>query len=180
MRLLLAFVLASVALGASAEEIDLLKGSRVQPAAPAPAADSQTDLLKGSRMLPQGAGGVSATPEGRVVLTAETCAQLARLLPTGGDYKPGVDAQGRAVASADLPGNSRPQINDFPIEITSDLQRRLGIPANPNDFQPLLRLGFVTIQGNRAYFNGEPLSDPDQDQLAAACREQGQKQKATH
>jgi hypothetical protein len=166
--LLVLFALALAVGPALAEETDLLKGSRVLPPDPAPAPSGETDLLKGSRVLPP--SGVAATPDGRVMLTPETCAHLARLLPNGGDLKPGVDAQGRAVAPADLAGASRPQINNFPVEITSDLQRRLGIPANPNSFQPLLRLGFVTIRDNRAYFNGEPLSDPDQAQLTTACR----------
>jgi hypothetical protein len=141
----LAFALLVAAFPAAAQEVDLLKGSAVVPPAP--------------RTLPR-------TPDGQLVLSPEVCASLARLLPSGGDYQPGVDARGQAVAPADLPAVSRPKIEEFPIEVTAP------IGGAASGTQQLLRLGFVTLRGNRAFFNGEPLSDPEQGQLESACRNQ--------
>jgi len=138
--LALAFLLAAAPL--AAQEVDLLKGSAV---APAPTA------------LPRAA-------DGSFVLGPEACAAVLRLSPAGGDYRPGVDAVGGSVAPADLPTASRPRLETFPVEITAPVQ---GAAAGT---QPLLRLGYVTVQGTRAFFNGEPLTDPEQERLVAACR----------
>jgi hypothetical protein len=147
MRAVLALLLALAAPSAAAQDVDLLKGSAVRPPGSPP---------------------VPAAPGRDIALTPETCAALARLAGSGAGagYQPGVDATGRAVAPADLPGAPRPRIDDFPIEITAPVNG--GQAAGT---QPLLRLGFVTIRNNRAYFNGQPLADPDLDQLVAACRE---------
>jgi hypothetical protein len=130
------------------------------------AAAQDVDLLKGSAVRPLGSPPVPATPGAEIALTPETCAVLARLAASGAGagYQAGVDAAGRAVAPADLPAALRPRIDDFPVEITAPVNGGSGTQA-------LLRLGFVTIRNNRAYFNGQPISDPDLDQLVAACRE---------
>jgi hypothetical protein len=141
----LAMLLSLVAITAAAQDADLLKGSAVRPPRSPP---------------------VPATPGADIALTPENCAVLARVAASGAGagYQPGVDAAGRAIAPADLPTPSQPRIDDFPVEITA--------PVNGSSAtQPLLRLGFVTIRNNRAYFNGQPISDPDLDQLVAACRE---------
>jgi hypothetical protein len=140
-----------------APQVDLLKG--------APAGGAEVDLLKGSAALPAPRS-PAVGPDGKLVLTPESCAALARLLPSGGAYQPGVDARGQAVAPADVATTSRPKFDDFPVEIVAP------VPGGVAGTQQVLRLGFVTLRDNHAYFNGQPLTDPDQEQFAAACREQ--------
>lgn len=84
-------------------------------------------------------------------------------------YQPGVDVHGRPVAPADLPGS--PQIDSFVITLELNV-RRFGIPVpGPRGLDPEVQLGVITVQGNRVYYNGQPLDDPDQQRLAAACRD---------
>lgn len=112
-----------------------------------------------------------AAPTERIVVAPQVCAALADLRPDqGAAYVPGVDAGGRSVAPADLPGAPPLAISDFPIEITVNLRRRFGIPADARLFQGIGRLGFVTVQGNDAYFNGQKLTGGEQAMLAEACR----------
>ena len=76
------------------------------------------------------------------------------------EYIPGVDARGRAVAPADLPGSagaSRQTLDRFEIPIT------LGkLPGNAE-------VGRLVIDGNRVTFNGQQVGGSSQAALAAAC-----------
>ncbi len=91
-------------------------------------------------------------------------------------YQPGVDAYGRAVAPADLPGQP---LLDLPDTITIDLSLDLagqfgfdpvaGVPLDPD-----ARIGVIEVTGSRVTFNGQPLTADDQAALAAACRRIGQ------
>ncbi len=88
-------------------------------------------------------------------------------------YRPGVDAKGRPVASADLPGGVRVNPRtEFTIDINVDLQRRFGVAGNPSVHQPLAKVGAITVKGDKAYFDGQPLTDDTQEALAAYCRNQ--------
>lgn len=90
-------------------------------------------------------------------------------------YKPGVDAQGRKVAPADLNGGGA-QIT-VPDRITFDVAvdlRRFGIPATSPLFQPNLPLGKVTVERDgRAFYNGQPLQSPEVEALRELCRQRG-------
>ena len=89
-------------------------------------------------------------------------------------YKPGVDAQGRAVAPADL--NPAPAIRvpeTIVFDIAADL-RRFGVPNTSPLFQPHLGLGSVQVERDgRAFFNGQALENPDLAALREACRQRG-------
>src|SRR5205807_5773228 len=63
----------------------------------------------------------AAAADGSVMVGPDACAALATLGTSGAAYAPGVDAAGRAVAPADLPGGG-PSFTEFPIEITVDLK----------------------------------------------------------
>jgi hypothetical protein len=97
--------------------------------------------------------------------------------PPGVAYQPGVDATGRKVAPADLPGGVQVQPRtEFTIDLTVDLQRRFGVPHNPNLYQSQANIGQITVRGDKAYFDGQPLTDEGQDALAQLCQQQfGQK-----
>jgi hypothetical protein len=102
-------------------------------------------------------GGVAPTPNGGLVISSQICAALAG--PTRGvpsaDYQPGVGVNGNAVAPADLPSAPpSPSVDNLPV----------GGSAKAI-------LGYVTLRGNQAYFNGQPLNTDQAAVLAEACRE---------
>ncbi|HEY1504159.1 MAG TPA: hypothetical protein VGF92_07655 [Stellaceae bacterium] len=120
-------------------------------------------------------GGVAAMPNGGLVMSSQICATLAGAtsnnLSAGvpsADYQPGVDVNGNAVAPADLPSvPSTPSIDNFPIEIDQHLARRFNLPPGAH---AKAVLGYVTVRGNQAYFNGQPLNADQASALAEACR----------
>lgn len=109
-----------------------------------------------------------------VTIRASDCSNFVRHVPSSDvAYKPGVDAQGRAVAPADLGGGVQIKApTEFSIPITIDLQKRLGIPVDPNSFQTQnFAVGTVTWKDGRGYFNGQPLQSAESERLAALCQE---------
>jgi hypothetical protein len=117
-------------------------------------------------------GGMSVAKDGRIVMSSSVCPLLGEEpgVP-GADYTPGIDVNGKSVAPADLP-NSAPRLNldDFPIEINVDLQKRYGVRTNSGLFYDKSMTGLVTVKDDRAYFNGKPLSDSERDMMRAACK----------
>jgi len=115
-------------------------------------------------------GGVAATPDGGLVMSSQICATLAGATPgvPSADYQPGVDVNGNAVAPADLPSTpSTPSVDNFPIEIDQRLAHRFNLPPGGN---AKAVIGYVTVRGNQAYFNGQPLNTDQTSALAEACR----------
>ena len=118
------------------------------------------------------------TPEqgGLVVLKRADCTRLTAHVPSAdATYQPGVDARGRPVVPADLPGT--PQIvmpEDVTIAITVDLQQRFGIPATSSFYKPEAGIGSVVVKPDgSATFNGQPLTNQEQSVLAFLCQRQG-------
>jgi hypothetical protein len=115
-------------------------------------------------------GGVAAAPDGKLVMSSQVCATLAGATANvpSADYQPGVDVNGNTVAPADLPSPpSTPIVDNFPIEIDQRLAHRFNLPPGGN---AKAVLGYVTIRGNQAYFNGQPLNADQTSALAEACR----------
>ena len=111
-----------------------------------------------------------------VIISRSDCARMVAHKPAAGvAYTPGVDVQGRAVAPADLPGT--PQIampDEIVIDITVELQKRFGIPSDATLFKPEARVGTVVVKPDgSATFNGQALTSPEQQALAALCQKQG-------
>ncbi|MBT5193552.1 MAG: hypothetical protein HOM07_14475 [Rhodospirillaceae bacterium] len=109
-----------------------------------------------------------------VTITESDCSNLVRHVPSDDvAYKPGVDAKGRPVVPADLGGGVQIKApTEFSIPITMDLQKRLGIPVDPNSFQTQnFAVGTVTWKDGRGYFNGQPLQSAEAERLAALCQE---------
>lgn len=116
----------------------------------------------------------AATRAQTVVVTERTCAALAQYVPDPSvDFKPGVDVDGAPVVPADVGGGVKINLpKEFHIPITVDLQKRLGIPVDPNQYQTdQFRIGTVTYKDGRAYFNGQPLQDDAAAQLSALCQQ---------
>jgi hypothetical protein len=117
----------------------------------------------------------AATRAQTVVVTAQDCAALAHYVPDASvDYKPGVDVASNKVVPADVGGGTHVELpKEFQIPITVDLQKRLGIPVDPNQYQTdQFRIGTVTYKDGRAYFNGQPLQDEETARLSELCQKQ--------
>ena len=90
-------------------------------------------------------------------------------------YKPGVDVRGNPVAPADVPGQARIAVpGEITIRVTVDLLQRHGVPAEsplaPRGEAAVGTVVYDTLSGRLTY-DGQALNDPEQDALAAACRD---------
>ena len=106
-------------------------------------------------------------------ITRADCARLVKHVP-GPDvaYRPGVDVYGREVAPADLNGAPRIELPEtILIDIEVDLQARFGTPDNKVLFDPDAEMGEVVYKDGRFTFNGQPLQNQAQAELAARCQE---------
>jgi hypothetical protein len=124
-------------------------------------------LASGAAALPAAAESVP------VRVGRDACEKVVAHVPDADvAYRPGVDVNGRPVAPADLPGGNSVEAPDgFVITLQLDLRRSGFHVPRPRGLDPEVQLGLITVQGNRVYYNGQPLDDPNQQQLAAACRE---------
>ena len=109
-----------------------------------------------------------------VRITARDCQRLSEYVPDPGvAYQPGIDVQGQPVTPAELGGApqlSIPETTTIAIEV--DLQDRFGFPANKNSFEGSAQIGIVEVDPDgRARFNGQPLQDEEQAELARRCQE---------
>lgn len=118
----------------------------------------------------------------RIVITKTDCGRLVRHVPSADvAYQPGMDAKGRPVAPADLPGSGAagtpgllPDVLEIPLSIKPMAGAgydRYGL----GDSQ--MGLGTVKYDMAKGTFtlNGKPLGDPEQHALAEACRKRGVK-----
>lgn len=118
----------------------------------------------------------SMAAESVVIISRSDCGRLAVHQPAPDvAYQPGVDARGRPVAPADLPGSNPPiaMPDEIAIDITVEIQKRFGIPANSALFKPEARVGTIVVKPDgSATFNGQPLTSPESRALAALCQGQ--------
>jgi hypothetical protein len=91
-------------------------------------------------------------------------------------YQPGVDAKGNPVTPADLPGSksSIQMPTKFQIPITVSLAKALNLNTNTFPASALgpgteIPIGTFTVEGDKVSFNGQPLTDSQQDNLAVLC-----------
>lgn len=115
-----------------------------------------------------------------ITVSSGACAAVAALTDAPGvAYQPGVDANGERVAPADLPGTTNDalarKLAATPVEITINLRRRFGIPANAALFRGRAEVGDVTVKDGRAYLDDVPLSPAEQSLLLAACDGRGRR-----
>jgi len=107
-----------------------------------------------------------------VVVSQADCARVVRHVPAADvEYKPGVDAQGRPVAPADLAGTPQLRLPEtFSFDINIDMSKYLkGSAFGTRD----MKVGAVTydVASGGLTFNGQPLTDADQRAVADACRQ---------
>lgn len=119
------------------------------------------------------AGARAGAPEVvTVTITKSDCQRLVKHVPAPDvAYRPGVDVRGRPVAPADLDGAVRINVPEtIVIDVEVDLFERFGIPAHPSNFDADAMIGEVVWHDGRAYFNGQPLQDEAQAELAERCQ----------
>ena len=87
-------------------------------------------------------------------------------------YTPGVTADGRRVAPAELPGSGSgiklPKSFSMPVII--DLQERFGLPANKGQYMGELNVGNVEFKDGKITYNGQELYTGSQNAIIRACR----------
>ncbi len=84
-------------------------------------------------------------------------------------YRPGTDAQGRAVAPADLGNRQRFQP---PKEFTIDVTRRLASQnSSLSSFKAEASILQLRVKDGRVYYGDQQLGDRDQRAIAQACAE---------
>jgi len=109
-----------------------------------------------------------------VTIRTADCANFVRHVPVADvAYQPGIDARGRNVVPADVPGGVALALpEEFSIPINVDLQKRLGIPADSAQFQTGdFAVGTVTWKTGQGYFNVQPLQSEEAARLASLCQE---------
>jgi hypothetical protein len=104
------------------------------------------------------------------------CRALVKHVPAADvAYQPGVDVHGKPVVPADVPGSPPMQLPDqIKIPLTLNLAKTLNLntaayPANQLGSGSEAQLGTLTVEGDRVSFNGQPISDTQQDRLAVLC-----------
>jgi len=108
-----------------------------------------------------------------ITISEADCASLTRHVAEADvAFRPGVDLDGKPVAPADL--NGAPPLSvpeEFSIPITADLQRRLGIPPDPGQYQTQnFTVGTVVWRDGGAWFNGQPLQSEESRELSLLCQ----------
>ncbi len=104
-----------------------------------------------------------------VRVTKSECRRIAKHESTA-DYKPGVDARGKKVKGADLPGGSPIKLPEtISIDIGIDLDKKYGLGSG-GKYTGEGKVGTVTVKGDKVFFNGQPLDQRDQAAIAEACR----------
>lgn len=120
-------------------------------------------------------GTAIAAQKDKITVDPRLCQTLTKHVPDADvTYQPGVDVTGRDVVPADLDEERFPIVPDeITIPLSVDLMQFLAL--NPQAFpaQALKRndipLGALTITKGQILFNGQPLSDAQQDNLAVLC-----------
>jgi len=140
------------------------------------------------RLLPTAALGLACAllapdiavgEEPYVTISDADCQRMTRHIPSADvAYQPGIDAHGKAVAPADLGANEpggqpeiiMPRVVLIPIEV--DLFDRFGIPADGTGFEADAFIGEVTVdlETGEAFFNGQPLQNEAEAELAVRCQ----------
>ena len=117
-------------------------------------------------------GAASATAQTTVRVSRADCARLVEYKqPPGVAYKSGVDVRGNSVAPADLPGSSRSIVLPEHVEFDISFNPLRGNLANRFGRTELNvgRIGF-DLETGEATFNGQPLTSPQQAELARKCQ----------
>ena len=112
-------------------------------------------------------------PETGFVITAADCRRLVTKHTPAPDvaYRAGIDVHGRPVAPAESGAAARIVLPDeIVIDVLIPLDEFLGDKTPPRTARAEVRVGAVTVVGDRLSFNGQPLGDSAAAAIAAECR----------
>lgn len=107
-----------------------------------------------------------------VTVTKNDCRHIVAHTPDASvAYTPGVTADGRSVAPANLGGGYAVKPPEtFSMDINIDLKERFGLPAKKGQYMGEIKAGKVEIKNGRAFYNGQELATGAQNAVAEACR----------
>jgi hypothetical protein len=109
------------------------------------------------------------------------CARLVEHRPGPGvEYKPGTDVRGKKVGPADLPGSSAGIKAPKQVEIEISFNPlRGGVGSRFGSSELIVGRVQFNLETGEATFNGQPLTDPEQTELARKCQRivRGQKRR---
>ncbi len=116
----------------------------------------------------------AASAAAEIAVSRRDCEQLVKHEPAPDvTYQPGVDVHGNAVPPADLNGGTQLKLPDviyIPLEVL--IQDKYGIPANSVLYEAKAQVGIVEVRGDKVYYEGQLLNDPETIALEEACRAQ--------
>ncbi len=137
----------------------------------------QDPMLSSSGGTPKSDAATSTTTGPAV--DPKLCNALTKHTPSADvAYQSGVDANGKAVAPADVPGSPQMKLPDkINIPLTVNLAKTLNLDTSQYPYNTLgtgteAWLGTLSVEGDKVTFNGQPLSDQQQDNLAVLCMKQ--------
>lgn len=112
----------------------------------------------------------SAAAPSTIEIDADACRYAIQHVPAPDtEYKADIDVNGNPVAPADVA--PRPEFkfpSTIPIPVTSKVGRMLG-GAAPG-YRADAVVGMISVVDGRLYFNGQPIGDDPDAELAALCR----------
>ena len=118
----------------------------------------------------------AATAPPAVQIDADACRYVTQHVPSPDtDYAPDVDVNGNPVTPADAA--PRPQLKfptTMPIPITSKLGRILS--SGGTGYRADALVGVVSLANGQLSFNGQPIGDDPDVELAALCRKAAHKE----
>ena len=125
-------------------------------------------LAAAAIFAPIGSDAADAT-DSTVKVSKSECRRISKHQSTA-DYKPGVDARGKKVKDADMPGGSPIKMPEtISIDIGVDLEKKYGLGSG-GKYTGEGKVGTVTVKGDKVFFNGQPLDQRDHAAIAEACR----------
>jgi hypothetical protein len=111
-----------------------------------------------------------AVGQDKVRVTKRDCKRVLKRQVKSAEYKPGVDARGRRVKSADLGGGSPIKLpKEITIDIGIDLDEKYGLGSG-GKYTGTANIGKVKVRDSQVFWNGQPLGNHEQSAIADACR----------
>ena len=111
-----------------------------------------------------------AVGQDKVRVTKRDCKRVLKRQTKSAEYKPGVDARGRRVKSADLGGGSPIKLpKEITIDIGIDLDEKYGLGSG-GKYTGTAKIGQVKVRNGQVFWNGQRLGNQEQGAIAEACR----------
>ncbi len=105
-----------------------------------------------------------------IIIAGDACANVTATEAPDVEYKPGVDANGKPVAPADLPNSTMPTPQDIQIPLQLKLKKALHLQQNSDLVAPEAVVGTIEYKNGQLTFNGQPISDEARTDIQSACQ----------